>query len=174
MLVFTNEKFVFRVLRQEIERQGTNHVDSQLILFCMLEGCLRKFCGYAPTAKRGRNLGMPDGHPSGSVSFKLGVRGQAVLIDFESALRNLGWLLVHRKEDAWQDIKDSSGCDDRLPGWAGMSWCRQKRNRAENWSERGPPGSNSEPGEPKLWLSNRVACPNNKLVRWGSTYPRSG
>ncbi len=45
MLVFTNERFIFRVLRQEIESGGTNNVNSQMVVFGVLEGGLREFGG---------------------------------------------------------------------------------------------------------------------------------
>ena|SRR5438477_9968074 len=98
MLVFTQKRFIFRVIRQETQGGRTNHVDSQVILLRMLEGCLGKLCCNTAAAKSGWNLGMPDGHPTGSVDFKFDVRGLAVLVNFESALRNLGRSVVHTKE----------------------------------------------------------------------------
>ena len=98
MLVFIEEKFIFRVSRQEIESGGTNHVDPQVAILRVLEGCLRKLCGDAATAECGRNLGMPNSHPSGPVGFKFDIRCLAVLVNFESAPGNWGRLVVHTKK----------------------------------------------------------------------------
>ncbi len=92
-LFWAEEGLELGVRFNDVVCDGAQDINAKVMVFGVLEGGGDQFERDAFAALRLGDFGVPEGEPAVAIGFEFEIAGLAVLLDFETAAGDLGWVV---------------------------------------------------------------------------------